>query len=591
MKGKVLYIIIAAVFLGPLALLFYIEWYWVFLIYNVFWAAVSYAGHSETKNPKISARNAFLIPLFFNLIGFGYVALKLNEDDETVEPKSNDKVEAAKSRLRQNILGDSTIQDKSKSSSVDNVIEGYPDWIDVYRGNNGFNIELKKAIQKNVNENQSELINMIENNNIIDSDNFWSHIEQSEILESFGLNKLFEDFSSDEYLKYAKTDEEAIEIEEKWQDEEYWIEMEFDAITIIDSKINELILNTQKFTEFKNSIKNTLDSKEDSEIIFKMFKWDTIEKQETYDEDWKGIKYTLSWDMRIKNAEFSFGESIKDFYEIIENRNSLDELKGDNFNLIPVSDDGADRENIKIIWGKELTDEENKQFIEYGGIEQLAQDSEKYDNIDVIKGRISKVEIIVGDKKYSTEDEEEKKPKYKYEDIRELIKQLNEHKPKIKISASEYINGFWQFKNAEEVPVIEGDYPAADEVSFDEYEKESQDISGVGEEIEFDKNKKIYDNRYYFSAEAWYDLDALIKNIKDYISEEPEDLTWDGFYFWAMDEGNIELWRPDNIYNNRDVNCNLTSYNLGYPEGKNNIGWNEIYEVKSQDCNLEIITN
>lgn len=583
MKGKVLYIIIATVFLGPLALLFYIEWYWVFLIYNVFWAAVSYAGHSETKNPKISARNAFLIPLFFNLIGFGYVALKLNEDDETVEPKSNDKVEAAKSRLRQNILGDSTIQDKSKSSSVDNVIEGYPDWIDVYRGNNGFNIELKKAIQKNVNENQSELINMIENNNIIDSDNFWSHIEQSEILESFGLNKLFEDFSSDEYLKYAKTDEEAIEIEEKWQDEEYWIEMEFDAITIIDSKINELILNTQKFTEFKNSIKNTLDSKEDSEIIFKMFKWDTIEKQETYDEDWKGIKYTLSWDMRIKNAEFSFGESIKDFYEIIENRNSLDELKGDNFNLIPVSDDGADRENIKIIWGKELTDEENKQFIEYGGIEQLAQDSEKYDNIDVIKGRISKVEIIVGDKKYSTEDEEEKKPKYKYEDIRELIKQLNEHKPKIKISASEYINGFWQFKNAEEVP--------ADEVSFDEYEKESQDISGVGEEIEFDKNKKIYDNRYYFSAEAWYDLDALIKNIKDYISDEPEDLTWDGFYFWAMDEGNIELWRPDNIYNNRDVNCNLTSYNLGYPEGKNNIGWNEIYEVKSQDCNLEIITN
>ena len=591
MKGKVLYIIIAAVFLGPLALLFYIEWYWVFLIYNVFWAAVSYAGHSETKNPKISARNAFLIPLFFNLIGFGYVALKLNEDDETVEPKSNDKVEAAKSRLRQNILGDSTIQDKSKSSSVDNVIEGYPDWIDVYRGNNGFNIELKKAIQKNVNENQSELINMIENNNIIDSDNFWSHIEQSEILESFGLNKLFEDFSSDEYLKYAKTDEEAIEIEEKWQDEEYWIEMEFDAITIIDSKINELILNTQKFTEFKNSIKNTLDSKEDSEIIFKMFKWDTIEKQETYDEDWKGIKYTLSWDMRIKNAEFSFGESIKDFYEIIENFNSLDELKGDNFNLIPVSDDGADRENIKIIWGKELTDEENKQFIEYGGIEQLAQDSEKYDNIDVIKGRISKVEIIVGDKKYSTEDEEEKKPKYKYEDIRELIKQLNEHKPKIKISASEYINGFWQFKNTEEVTDNESNYPAADEVSFDEYEKESQDSGGVGEEIEFDKNKKIYDNSYYINAEAWYDLDALIKNIKDYISDEPEDLTWDGFYFWAMDEGNIELWRPDNIYNNRDVNCNLTSYNLGYPEGKNNIGWNEIYEVKSQDCNLEIITN
>jgi hypothetical protein len=241
MKDKGLYIIIAAVFFSPLVLLFYIEWYWVFLIYNVFWAAASYAAHSETKNPKISAKNAFLIPLVFNLIGFGYVAMKLNDDDdETVEPKSNDEVEAAKSRLRENILGTSKI-------------EGYPDWVDVYRGDKGFNIELKKAIQKNVNENQSELINQIEKNNIIDSDNFWSHIEQSEILESFGLNKLFEDFSSEEYLKYAKNDEEAIEIEEKWQDEEYWIEMEFDAITIIDSKINELILNTQKFTELKKA--------------------------------------------------------------------------------------------------------------------------------------------------------------------------------------------------------------------------------------------------------------------------------------------------------------------------------------------------
>ena len=42
-----------------------------------------------------------------------------------------------------------------------------------------------------------------------------------------------------------------------------------------------------------------------------MYKWDTIEKQETYDEDWNGIKYTLSWDMRIKNAEFSFDENLQ----------------------------------------------------------------------------------------------------------------------------------------------------------------------------------------------------------------------------------------------------------------------------------------
>tara|TARA_B110000003_G_C16578482_1_gene507100 strand:+ start:84 stop:845 length:762 start_codon:yes stop_codon:yes gene_type:complete len=124
MKDKGLYIIIAAVFFSPLALLFYIEWYWVLLIYNIFWAVLCYAAHSSTKNPKISSRNAFLIPLVFNLIGFGYVALKLNDDDETVESNSNDEVEAAKSRLRENILGGSTPSDiklkETKNNSIKN---------------------------------------------------------------------------------------------------------------------------------------------------------------------------------------------------------------------------------------------------------------------------------------------------------------------------------------------------------------------------------------------------------------------------------------------------------------------------------------
>ena len=89
MNDKGLYIIIAAVFFSPLALLFYIEWYWVFLIYNIFWAVLCYAAHSQTKNPKISSRNAFLIPLIFNLIGFGYVALKLNDDDDEAADKED----------------------------------------------------------------------------------------------------------------------------------------------------------------------------------------------------------------------------------------------------------------------------------------------------------------------------------------------------------------------------------------------------------------------------------------------------------------------------------------------------------------------
>ena len=157
-----------------------------------------------------------------------------------------------------------------------------------------------------------------------------------------------------------------------------------------------------KFEKFKESVKNILETKEDIYISITPYKWDTIEKQETYsDLYWEGIKYSGSWDSIVKNAVFHFDleyESIKDFYEIIKTHKSLDELKGDDFNLIPVEDSGAHRENIKINWERPLTKEELKAFEEYGGVEKLVWETDDYDNEDVIVGRISSIEISVGDR-------------------------------------------------------------------------------------------------------------------------------------------------------------------------------------------------
>ena len=157
-----------------------------------------------------------------------------------------------------------------------------------------------------------------------------------------------------------------------------------------------------KFEKFKESVKNILETKEDIYISITPYKWDTIEKQETYsDLYWEGIKYSGSWDSIVKNAVFHFDleyESIKDFYEIIKTHKSLDELRGDDFNLIPVEDSGAHRENIKINWERQLTKEELKAFEEYGGVEKLVWETDDYDNEDVIVGRISSIEISVGDK-------------------------------------------------------------------------------------------------------------------------------------------------------------------------------------------------
>ena len=157
-----------------------------------------------------------------------------------------------------------------------------------------------------------------------------------------------------------------------------------------------------KFEKFKESVKSLLETKKDIYISIIPYKWDTIEKQETYgDLYWEGIKYNGSWDSIVKNAVFHFDleyESIKDFYEIIKTHKSLDELRGDDFNLLPDGDSGADRENIEINWERPLTNEELKAFEEYGGVEQLVWETDEYDNEDVIIGRISSIEISVGDK-------------------------------------------------------------------------------------------------------------------------------------------------------------------------------------------------
>lgn len=166
-----------------------------------------------------------------------------------------------------------------------------------------------------------------------------------------------------------------------------------------DLKNNNEYFNQEKiknFSEFKRAIESKLNSGEKIDVEFYMYKYDVIEKVETYNENWKGIDYTLSWDTFIKNAEFSFAEAITDFYEIIKDFSSLDELKGDDFDLVPIADGGGYSENFKIVWQRELSDEESKQFEKYGGVQQLRLDSDEYDNVDVIKGRISSIVVKTG---------------------------------------------------------------------------------------------------------------------------------------------------------------------------------------------------
>jgi len=170
-----------------------------------------------------------------------------------------------------------------------------------------------------------------------------------------------------------------------------------------------------KFKKFKENVKNILNTNENVFITIYPYKYDTIEKQEAFGE-WRGVKYIGYWDMFVKNAVFNYvdydgngsvsslsSKGLKEFYETIKKRESLDELLGDDFDLVPDSDSGAHRENIKIEWERPLTEQEFKTFEEYGGIEELASETVDYDNDEVIIGRISSIEIIVGKESFKIE--------------------------------------------------------------------------------------------------------------------------------------------------------------------------------------------
>ena len=197
-----------------------------------------------------------------------------------------------------------------------------------------------------------------------------------------------QDFDIDKFVispqNYRKYDEEIIETKVDTQED-------LDSMTDPDKYL--------KFEKFKESVKSLLDSKEHIWISVIPYKYDTIEKEITEGDNlWEGIKYSGSWDVIVKRATFHFdieSESINDFYNIIKKYKSLDELKGDDFNLVPLENDGGHRENIKIDWERPLTEKELKAFEKYGGKEELASVSERQTD-DILVGRISAIEISVG---------------------------------------------------------------------------------------------------------------------------------------------------------------------------------------------------
>jgi hypothetical protein len=105
-------------FVGPIALFWFIPWYWVVLYYNLYWTYTSYIIYEANKDKKeLSLLYCISLPLLFNFFGFLVVILteskskKGNEkstiDDSSDTLESNQIVVKTNKELRErlNILG------------------------------------------------------------------------------------------------------------------------------------------------------------------------------------------------------------------------------------------------------------------------------------------------------------------------------------------------------------------------------------------------------------------------------------------------------------------------------------------------------
>ena len=378
----------------PNAVFFFLDWKYALLIANLIYSVIAYLNSKRVRYPVFKA---IIPPLLLNVIGAAYVTRKMN------------KILMSRSKSARDYMN------KRNKSSIDNKEDS-----------NEVKIDYEVKIDSQSIEPSP--VKSIDDLNLDPE----TRKKLEESMVTVGDDGILPDITSEDIINVLKkknnepaqspTEQKNLENEfdvkvSKKTDNKYPTTKDF-----LDNFRKKLSQDTDpekylKFKKFKENVKNILNTNENIFITIYPYKYDTIEKQETYgDLYWEGIKYTASWDMFVKNAVFKYVDyegngsvsslsrkGLEEFYETIKKYESLDALLGYDFNLVPDGDSGAHRENIKIEWERPLSAEEFKEFEEYGGVEELASDTIDYDNEDVIVGRISSIEIIIGKESFKIE--------------------------------------------------------------------------------------------------------------------------------------------------------------------------------------------
>ena len=116
-------------FVGPIALFWFIPWYWVILYYNLYWTYTSYVIYQANKDEKeLSLLYYISLPLLFNFFGFLVVILtesksKKGNEKSTIDDSSYDTLESNQIVVKTKKVDEPSNIKKTEKSSYQKAID------------------------------------------------------------------------------------------------------------------------------------------------------------------------------------------------------------------------------------------------------------------------------------------------------------------------------------------------------------------------------------------------------------------------------------------------------------------------------------
>lgn len=186
---------------------------------------------------------------------------------------------------------------------------------------------------------------------------------------------------------------------------------------------------------------------------------------------------------------------------------------------------------------------------------------------------------------------------YNKDDVRVLVEQIKENKPKIKIFINEEFDGCFQLRPDYEITEELNEKLSRALSKSHGLTNEDHELDGgcLTDDFEFDETKDVYEWTIGYEGEGYYNIDKFITHLEEFIQEggnqdeDVPDFTFKGFIevfeYWMSDYRVEGLNVADAVEHHDDIE--FISLEVTF-DGIPCIGWESYIQNNSNDVYFEI---